>query len=130
MNAGRNHELRVAKHRPRKIVGEHLGSNGTQRDRRDLLRRTELRINLLRGVRDVVAQRRQSGVEDTGLGGVDGHDPSRAVERLRIRSGKDGNVACGGRPFDLRPVSGRKLELRYAVQPFGDDDLQLHAGQV
>ena len=52
----------------------------------------ELWIDVLRSVSEVVVQRRKAGLEDAGLGGVDGHGPSGAVDRLRIRSGSSGNV--------------------------------------
>ena len=52
----RDDEPWIAKHRPGKLVREHLGANGSQRDRRLLLRGSKLRVDLLRGIGEVITQ--------------------------------------------------------------------------
>src|SRR5262245_18619068 len=99
MDACRNHELRIAKHRPRKIVREHLGPDRAQRNRRNLLCRAELRIDFLRSVSDAVAERWESGLEDTGLGAIDGHGITECwcpagSEAERIPTGRSPRGEC------------------------------------
>ena len=65
MNARRNDEPWITQHPPGQFVREYLGANGSQRDRRYFLGSLELRIDLLRGVGQVITQCGQSGVENT-----------------------------------------------------------------
>ncbi len=56
MNPRWDDEPWITKHRPGKFVREYLGANGSQCDRRLLLGCLELRIDLLRGVGQVITQ--------------------------------------------------------------------------
>src|SRR5689334_17776112 len=73
-----NLEPAVSQQVPDKFVGEHLGSIRSQRDRRLLLRRQKLRIDLLgRGGGDVVFDGWQVRIEHARAGDVDRrHRPS------------------------------------------------------
>ena len=83
VQAGRDLESGVPQHRTDQVVGEHFGSERSQRDRGLPLRRPEAGIDLCGSFLGVVGERRQVGVENACGSCTDGHDGLLRIELLR-----------------------------------------------
>ena len=120
--AGRYLEAGVPKNGSDHGVGQHLGSERSQRDGRLSLRLLQSGVDLRGSFLDVVHQRRQIGVENACGSGTDGHDGLLATTFTQCMVGMDAVNDIGCQAGHLAVVSGDA--------PYRQRDPYCHSGSL